>query len=55
MGRNKQIEKGTHIRIDIKTREALKGIGKKGESYNNIIRMLMKKAGFFLPEEREEE
>ena len=55
MGRKKRIEKGTHIRIDIKTRKVLKGIGKKGETYNDIIRMLVRKAGFLLPKEREEE
>ena len=54
MGRKKRIESGTHIRIDIKTRDVLKGIGKKGETYNDIIRMLVKKAGFYLPVKRKE-
>ena len=53
MGRKKRIEKGTHIRIDIKTRNTLKEIG-KGETYNDIIRMLVKKAGFYLLKEAPE-
>jgi predicted CopG family antitoxin len=34
--------KTTTIQVDTETRDALKSLGKKGETYNDIIRKLIK-------------
>lgn len=38
--------KATTIQIDTETRDILKSLGKKGETYNDIIRKLIKKARY---------
>ena len=38
-------EKKTMIGISVGTRERLKKFGRKGESYDNVIKRLLKKVG----------
>ena len=38
--------KTTTIQVDTETRDTLKALGKKGETYNDIIRKLIKRARY---------